>query len=160
MRKPTKTKTSSKSTPKTTATDTAAPESDLAGAVARVQGDESAGPMTNAERQRRWREKKRESAKPAEPVVIHVTEADVEVAAQLGRTVWDIAAPYVRMRALDDEQSKRLGRALAPLVQKYMPLLGDWQYEAAAVLCVMALAKECALPREIPAEPNEGDDEA
>lgn len=134
------------------------PQTDVAGAAARVlgEGDAAPGPMTPAQRQKKWRDaKKAAEAKPETPVVVEVEPGDIEMAAGLGATVWDIIAPIVRVKPLDEAQTERLGRALAPLMRKYMPLLADWQYEAAAVLCIFALARECRYTKEELAEMEE-----
>lgn len=127
-------------------------KTDPAAAAERVLGGGDAAapaPKTSTERVRAYRARKK-GEKTEEPQVIDVGPGDVEMAAQLGGVVWDIVAPFVRLKPLDDSQRTRLGTALAPLIIKYMPLLGDWQYEAAAVLCVLALVQENRMPRELP----------
>lgn len=120
-------------------------------AAAKVAGDSDDGsdarPLTQAERQKKYREThkaKKEAAKA--PIVVHVTEGDAQAWGDVGGVIWDIVGPMARVGPLNDEQKLRFGRALAPLGQKYLPMLADWQYEVAAVLCIMALAKETKLP--------------
>jgi len=105
-------------------------------------------PKSSTERVREYRARKKAAATEPTDGTITVTPGDVAVAGALGDALWSIAGPMFRLRPLDDSQRERLGEALAPLVVKYMPLLGKWQYEAAALLCIMSLAKECYVPRE------------
>jgi hypothetical protein len=119
---------------------------------------EAKAPKTAAERQREWRERKAAKAANAAPVSIETTEADAEAAGELGAVLWDVVGPMMGCASLDDSQKKRLGTALAPLIKKYMPLLGEWQYEAAAVLCILALARETHVPPKVREVEQEGDE--
>jgi hypothetical protein len=129
----------------------------VAAAVERMEAGPDK-PMSNAERQKAYRERhKKGGSKSAEAVqVIEVDDGDIQVAAEVGGVLWDIVGPFARLRSLDESQRLRLGRALAPLIKKYLPLLADWQYEAAALLCVMALARETRIPK----EPKPGEEAA
>jgi len=91
-------------------------------------------------------------AEPEEPEPIEVTEADIQSAIPLARTVWDLVGPMFRLKPLDDDQAARLGVALAPLVKKYLPLLADWQHEVNFAIVVFALARENAVPKVKPKE--------
>lgn len=103
-------------------------------------------PKSSTQRVREYRARKKAAAEAPEEQIT-VTPGDVAVAGAVGDALWSIAGPMFRLRPLDDAQRERLGEALAPLVVKYMPLLGKWQYEAAALLCIMSLAKECYVPK-------------
>lgn len=137
------------------------PEPSVARAASKVTGDgappgEKPGPMSSAERTAKYREGKKATPK-AEVLDLTVTDGDVEAAAAIGDVLWDMVGPVARCGPLNGEQKTRLGKALAPLIKKYMPLLGDWQHECAAVLCIMALARETHVPKED--TPQGGDDD-
>jgi hypothetical protein len=129
----------------------------VAAAVERMESkDKPAGeaaPKSAAERQREYRERKRDAARPPDVAV----EWDAAGAGELGSVVWDIVGPYAHVRPLDEEQKARLGRALVPLVTKYAPLIGPWQVEIAALLCIMALGRECYVPPLKSGEPDEAE---
>lgn len=123
-----------------------APDPEVAAAAERVIGDEGADkstPKSAAERMREHRARKKAESEP-KPVVWD--EGDEAVAGTLFATVWDIAAPFTRSRPLTDGQTQRIGKAGAPLVAKYLPLLADWQYEAAFGLTLLAIIKETRIP--------------
>lgn len=126
------------------------PATDPAAAAARITGAEDSKPATSTDRVRAYRKRQRaaESEPEKEPFVYKPDEGTIQATAVVARVVWDIAAPFARLKQLTDEQAARLGTALDPLVQKYLPLLADWQYELGAVMCVVAVARENAIPRE------------
>lgn len=97
-----------------------------------------------------------EKSEPPEKqvVVINVTPADIVAAGQLGALLWNFAAPFAKMAPLNEDQTHRLGEALAPLVQKYLPLLGNWQYEIGAVIVIFALVNESRAAYEAPKPPG------
>jgi hypothetical protein len=113
------------------------------------------------EKPRRGRPPGTGKKKPAEkeaPAEIVVTEGDIELAATIGGVVFDIIGPFAKMAPLEDSQRRRVGEALAPLVQKYMPLLANWQYEAAALITISAIiieARRNYVPPKPPAPPEE-----
>lgn len=111
-------------------------------------------PEQERARKARYRARlKAEASEPEEgPAPIEVDEGDIAAASAIGQTVWDIAGPMFRMRPLTEDQAGRLGKALAPIVKKYLPLLADWQHEVNLALVVFALARECALPKADPSE--------
>lgn len=96
-------------------------------------------------RSRRFRERKaKEAEAPASPP--EVTEADILMATGAGVFVWDLVVLPLskgRIKSLDDEQAKRWGRSLAPLILKYGPLLGQWMPEILALGTTVALIREC-----------------
>jgi hypothetical protein len=113
----------------------------------------NARPATSTERVREYRKRKKEEGAKPEPI----SEAEVQNAASMAATIWDIAVVPLaggRLRRLDNEQAERLGRVTAPLVRKYLPLLGNWQEEVLAVFVgaeVLRLHKEYCLNK-LPAE--------
>lgn len=124
----------------------------------RVMGEPDEKPRrTSTERVHRHRARKRAARAAATPAAegeqapaeIVVSPGDVSVAIEIGETVWELTRGLSRCRSLDPAQKERLGVALAPLVQKYMPLLGAWQYEIGAGLVLFALVRECRLPAEV-----------
>lgn len=50
--------------------------------------------------------------------------------------IFNLVAPYAQMADLTDEQASEAGEVFAPLIQKYLPILGNWQYEMAALYVV------------------------
>lgn len=114
-------------------------------------GDEAGGKSPRspaAERQARHRERKRREAEDESPIIT-VDESDIAEAAVLGSTVWELAmVPMLKMKPLSDEQSLRLGKSLAPIVKKYMPMLGGWQYEVALALTLVSLVTENRQPKQ------------
>jgi hypothetical protein len=103
-------------------------------------------PRSSAERQKAYRERKKAKESEAD-APIEVGAGDVMLATRVGDTLWRIAGPMFRLRPLNEAERQELGEALAPLVVKYMPLLGRWQYEAGAIICVMGLAQACYVPK-------------
>lgn len=139
-----------KTATKTERTKTDEPVTDPAGAVAGLLTDTEPAPSSAAERMRRHRAKKKAEAEKGDAATVEplvVTPGDVGVATTIGDVLWGIAGPQFRLRPLNDEQRERLGMALAPLVAKYAPLMGRWQYECMALLTIMALARECHIPK-------------
>lgn len=128
--------------------------SDPEGAAARIMSDgEGAGAegsprSSSTERVRRHREKKKAQDEP-ESTVIEVDEGDIAEAKTLGITVWELAmVPALKMKPLTDEQGERLGKSLAPVLKKYLPMLGGWVYEASLLLTLTSLVVENRQPKQ------------
>lgn len=67
-------------------------------------------------------------------------EASIQACAVLGKTIWDnLVAPATNRLPLADDQALALGAALDPVLEKYLPMLGDWRAETALVMTVLAL---------------------
>jgi hypothetical protein len=74
------------------------------------------------------------------PIV--VTEGDIAAAGAFGAVIFDIIGPFAKLAPITETQKQRLGGALAPLMQKWMPILADWQYEFNAIMVVSAIVIE------------------
>lgn len=99
---------------------------------------------SSTERVRAYRKRQKgESAKAApEPL----TEGDFADAAGLCETIWELAVvPFSggRIRNVTGDQAERLGKVTAPLIAKYVPLLGDWQAEFRAAMVFGVIIREC-----------------
>lgn len=66
-------------------------------------------------------------------------EITPEAYAFLGSTLWNLAGPALHVRPLTEEESLQLGRALAPVADKYLPALRGWQEEATLGLVLVDL---------------------
>jgi hypothetical protein len=136
------------------------PASEVASAL--LGGGDSAAPnarpATSTERVREYRKRKKEEGAKPEPI----SEAEVQNAASMAATIWDIAVVPLaggRLRRLDNEQAERLGRVTAPLVRKYLPLLGNWQEEVLAAMVVGAIVRECYVPPKPKPKPKQAEPE-
>lgn len=105
--------------------------------------------------------KTRTAASQPEPVktlTVEEQEQGAAMCAFLTATIWDIAAPMLKRRSLTDVEAERLGKALFPVLNKYLPALGDWQMEINLLLVVATLWSATAIPEsELPrAETSNG----
>jgi hypothetical protein len=71
---------------------------------------------------------------PSEP-----TADEIAACSFLARTTWNLTCRLWGSRALSDEEGTRLGTALAPVLQKYLPVYGDWAIEINLVLVIGGL---------------------
>ena len=148
------------------------PDADLKSAAERFTGAGADAPAPAASADTPKPRKKRGGARPGagrprknpkppepeEPTDIQVSEPEIQEAAYLGSTVWDlVAVPFGKLKALNEDQKNRLGNALAPLIKKYMPLLGGWQYEVGAALILVSLVRETLPAREAKTEDENPD---
>lgn len=134
----------------TTATETTpSPDPPAPDAAAAVEAARSG---SSTERVRRHRERKRQEA---------VTDFTDEDAAQTGTAIqvaWSLAVvPFTggRIRDLREPEVEQLGRAFAPLVKKYLPMLADWQYEITAGVVLLHVIKECYVPPVVEGPPRQ-----
>lgn len=74
-------------------------------------------------------------------VVEPLTEEEIKFVGVLIGTLWAIAGPAIKLSPLREEEQDAIGKAAAPVIQKYLPMLGDWSLEINLVLVVGALAK-------------------
>lgn len=66
----------------------------------------------------------------------------------LGSTVWNLLAPYARLEPLDEEEAGQLGKALTPVLNKYLPMLGGFEAELVLFLTVATLYQKKRVPKE------------
>lgn len=81
-----------------------------------------------------------------EPYV--ATDDGIALCGMVGGTLWQLAGPMIGLRPLTEPEKDQLGRALDPLLWKYLPALGDWQIEFNAVLTVLALVTATRVAKE------------
>jgi hypothetical protein len=74
----------------------------------------------------------------------------------LAITAWFIASKMLPVRELTEEEGDQLGAALDPVLCKWIPILGEWKYEANLLACVvmiyMATKKDKNKPTDSSAE--------
>lgn len=87
------------------------------------------------------RPKKGGKAAPAPPKERSAEEVKqgAAVCAFLSATLWDVLGPVLKVKPLDDEEARKLGAALDPVLAKYLPAMGDWTLEINLALVVAAL---------------------
>jgi hypothetical protein len=84
-----------------------------------------------------------------EPERIYIaSEQSVRGAAILGATIWKIAGNFLGYRALNDAEAMEFGKALDPVLFKYVPILSDWQAEINLLVIVVGLAQTTRIKRE------------
>lgn len=74
------------------------------------------------------------------------TPESVFASTMMGATIWAIVAPMFKLRKLTDEEEIRLGLALDPVLQRWVPMFDTWKYEINLVVTIVALAKTCSPP--------------
>lgn len=57
------------------------------------------------------------------------TESSLAAAALLSATLWKLAGPMLKLSPLKAEEAEELGRAVDPILAKYVPALDDWREE-------------------------------
>ena len=65
--------------------------------------------------------------------------ASIASSAALARTVWGLASLMLPVRPLTEDEGSTLGEALDPVLCRWLPIVGQWKYEAALVLCIYAM---------------------
>jgi hypothetical protein len=136
------------------------PAEGVKGAAERVRSSRSEQTKAGMDRARRagkriGRPPKRRAVVEDEPEDGPATPEEVAGAALLGGTVWALAGPMFGLRELTAPEAQQLGAALAPVVRKYLPLLGEWQAEVNLILVVAGLYSATRVqPREVSIEPE------
>lgn len=77
------------------------------------------------------------------PFVYQPDDASIAASTMMGSVVWSIVAPMFKMRDLKNEEREKLGRALDPVLCRWIPILGDWKYEAGLIMAIVGLAQVC-----------------
>lgn len=100
------------------------------------------------------------ASKPSPTTPQAATERDpgekalaVQAMATAGALLWKVAGPVTKCRPLTDDEALALGTALDPVVEKYLPMLGDWKAETTLMITIFALYEATKIRREIPGEP-------
>jgi len=121
-----------------------------------LNGEPRAG--TSTERTRRFRARQKAQAEtetapappapqltPTETAAIVEAMWDTALIPVMGR--WKDGTP--RLKPLTDAQALRLGEVYAPLVAKYLPLIGPWQLELAALIVTVSVVREAHNPKPV-----------
>lgn len=75
----------------------------------------------------------------AAPFVYIYDENSVKASMAMGVTVWWLASKMLPVRELTEEEGYELGKALDPVLCKWIPILGEWKYEAALLMTITTL---------------------
>jgi hypothetical protein len=65
------------------------------------------------------------------------TPEGIASAQLLCATAWTIAAPMLKLDSLTEDEAEQLGKAVDPILHKYVPLLDDWREEINLVVAVV-----------------------
>lgn len=102
-------------------------------------------PGSSTARVRRYREKKKNAKSAPDPVDAgEITEAEKREAAGVFALLYDTALVPIskgRLSPLQPEQEERAGEALAPLIRKYAPFLGEWRHEITAGIVIFSIVR-------------------
>lgn len=77
------------------------------------------------------------------PFVYVADDTSIAASTAMGGVVWAIIAPMFKMRDLKDDEREKLGRCLDPVLCRWIPILGEWKYEAALLMAILGLARTC-----------------
>lgn len=66
-------------------------------------------------------------------------ENSVKASIALGMTVWFLASLMLPVRSLTEEEGTMLGEALDPVLCRWIPVFGEWKYEAGLLMVIMTL---------------------
>lgn len=82
---------------------------------------------------------------PEEPGAWHfqyvADDASIAASTMMGAVVWSLAAPMLKMRDLNKEEREMLGKALDPVLCRWLPIIGNWKFEAALLVTILSLAQ-------------------
>lgn len=140
-------------------------EPDAAAAAAREiearGGGSSDSPPTGRRvgRPRGSKTRKSHARKPGvakEPV--EISPEEVAAFAMLGGTLWSISARVFKMDDLTDDERTRLGAAMAPVAEKYLPIMGEYAPEITLVTLVAGLVVEKRKKKPAPVDDGVGPD--
>ncbi len=77
------------------------------------------------------------------PFVYVPDDASIKAAAKLSGIAWFLAAPFMKCRPLTEPEETMLGEALDPILQKYIPIYGDFKYEINLCMVLVGLYQVC-----------------
>ena len=86
------------------------------------------------------------TAKPVDVPYV-ATEQSIAAATALGATLWKLVGMFAGYRALEKDEAKDLGKALDPVLFKYVPQVQNWQAEINLVIVVVGLASITRIPK-------------
>lgn len=83
-----------------------------------------------------------ENPTPAEPGFVYVEdEASIAASRMMGETAWYLASMMLPVRPLNDEEADKFGRALDPVLCRWLPIFGNWKYEINLLIVMIMLIK-------------------
>ncbi len=77
-------------------------------------------------------------------------QGSVDASAMIARTVWGLASVMLPVRPLTAEESVELGEALDPVLCRWLPVFGQWKYEAALIMAIYAMYETTKVERPKP----------
>lgn len=80
-----------------------------------------------------------EEIKEAKKFEYNSDKAGLFATTVLAATVWSIVGKFINCRNLTDDEASKLGEALDPVLQKYVPIMADWQYEINLITVIGSL---------------------
>jgi len=66
----------------------------------------------------------------------------VQASTMLGAVAWGIASTMLPIKPLNEEQALKLGGALDPVLARWVPVFGQWKYEAALCAVIFELWRQ------------------
>lgn len=81
-------------------------------------------------------------------------ESSINATAVMVRTAWGIASIMLPVRPLTDTEALELGEATDPVLQRWIPVFGQWKYELALVMCIYAMWDKTKITDAPKATPN------
>lgn len=100
--------------------------------------------------------KKKVPAVPPAPLSPEEMAQGAALCSFLAATIWDLLAPLMKRREVTDEEAQKLGGAIFPVLNKYLPNLTDWTLEINLVLVVAVVFQNTQLPKTPKPEVIEG----
>ena len=77
-------------------------------------------------------------------------ENSVKASVALGMTVWFLASMMLPVRSLTEQEGIMLGEALDPVLCRWIPVFGEWKYEAGLLMVIMTLYFATATNGKVP----------
>jgi len=87
----------------------------------------------------------KESSNGDKPFVYIPDSAGIKAASEAFNIIWFLAAPFIKCRPLTDDEKLMAGEALDPILQKYIPMYGDWKYEINLAMVIVGLYQVCRI---------------
>ena len=77
------------------------------------------------------------------PFVYNPSESGIKAAAKAFGVIWYFAAPFIKARQLTEVEQLKVGEALDPILQKYVPMYDDWKYEINLTMVLVGVYQVC-----------------
>jgi hypothetical protein len=88
-----------------------------------------------------------DTPRKAPPEPVRLTEEEARMIGNLCGALWALAGKFVGLAPLDDAEKFELGSVAAPVLNKYLPALGQYAPEAALVITVAALVERTRIKK-------------